>query len=78
MVKVFICCNNLAFVRIASHQPGVFSIKVSLSSITSKGAVDASRDPDVSGTRWTAFIALTNYTTDLLKTGSALIHFEFK
>jgi hypothetical protein len=78
MVKVFICCNDLASARIALRQPGASSFKASLNSIASNGAVGAPKDVDVSGSKWTAFIAHANCTTDLLKTSPALMHFEFE
>ena len=69
MVKVFICCNDLASTRITSYQLGASSFKASLSSIASNSAIGAPKDVDVLGSKWTAFIVLTNCTTNLLKTG---------
>ena len=75
MVKVFICCSDLASARIALRQLGASSFKASLNSIALKGAVGAPKDAEVLGSRWTALY--TNCTTDLLKTSLvALLPFK--
>ena len=68
MVKVFIYYSDLASTRIASYQLRASSFKASLSLIASNSAIGAPKDVDVLGSKWTAFIVLTNCTIDLLKT----------